>query len=436
MGIKTLHLTNAYHPSSGGIRAFYRAMLAAANAARRPMRLIVPGVETRVEEVGEFGRIYHIAAPRSPIVDSSYRLLLPHAFLSRRGAVRQILEDEQPDLIEVCDKYSLCHLAGLLRRQWLRGLPRPTLVGLSCERFEDNITAVGGGRVGARLARWYVGHVYAGQFDYHLANSEYTARELRDNMAPAWWREVHVVPMGVNVDELGPHHRSLALRAEMAGLVYGRNGRDSADPATITWLLYAGRLAREKNLALLLDTLETLNRTEDDRGGVRRTFRLLIVGNGPEEASLRRDVQRRMPGHVLFWGHVTDRATLAQLYASCDAFVHPNPREPFGIGPLEAMASGVPVVAPSSGGLLAYANERNAWLVDPNATRVADAVIEAITPQASRDARIASARETAAAYGWSSVTRVIFSVYDALHARRVPVSGAQPSGVREAVVKP
>jgi len=454
MGIKTLHLTNAYHPSSGGIRAFYGAMLAAANAERRPMRLIVPSVETRVEEVGAYGRIYHVAAPRSPIVDSCYRLLLPHAFLSRRGAVRRILEAEQPDLIEVCDKYSLCHVAGLLRQRWMRGVARPTLVGLSCERLDDNVTAYGGGRLGARFARWYMGHVYTGQFDYHLANSEYTARELRDSMSPALWREVHVVPMGVTVDDLGPQHRSASLRAEMARLVGARD----RDASRITWLLYAGRLAREKNLSLLFDTLAQLEDAAD-AGDVTRTFRLIIAGNGPQEAALRREAARRLPGRVLFWGHVTDRAMLARLYASCDAFVHPNPREPFGIGPLEAMASGLPLVAPSAGGLLSYASDRNAWLVEPNAAsvenagktgntgntasnaeepsaaRLAAAVRDAVVPGALRDARLSAARETAAAYGWSSVTRVIFSVYDALHARRAPINGAQPSSVREVAVK-
>ena len=52
MPIKTLHLTNAFHPASGGIRTFYRAMLAAANAERRYMRLVVPAEESRIEEVG------------------------------------------------------------------------------------------------------------------------------------------------------------------------------------------------------------------------------------------------------------------------------------------------------------------------------------------------------------------------------------------------
>ena len=58
--------------------------------------------------------------------------------------------------------------------------------------------------------------------------------------------------------------------------------------------------------------------------------------------------------------------TWQTLLANADAFIHPNPREPFGIAPLEAMASGLPLVAPSSGGVMSYATEESAWLAPPD----------------------------------------------------------------------
>ncbi|MGH9163835.1 MAG: glycosyltransferase, partial [Vicinamibacteraceae bacterium] len=202
--MKTLHLTNAWHPSSGGIRTFYRAMLRAANAAGRPMRLVVPAERGSIEEVGEYGRIYYIKAPRAPIVDRRYRLLLPHRYLWPWAAIQEILRVERPDLVEVCDKYALCYLAGVLRRFGVAGIARPTLVGLSCERFDDNVGALGGSSSAVRaLARWYMGHVYTPQFDYHLANSDYTAEEIRGAQVPRHRRDVHVVPMGVDVDRFG-----------------------------------------------------------------------------------------------------------------------------------------------------------------------------------------------------------------------------------------
>ena len=92
MSIKTLHITNSYHGSSGGIRTFYRALLEAADRHRREVRLIVPGAQDSIEEVGRYARIYTISAPRSPVFDSRYRLLLPHLYaLPYESKLKKIL---------------------------------------------------------------------------------------------------------------------------------------------------------------------------------------------------------------------------------------------------------------------------------------------------------------------------------------------------------
>jgi hypothetical protein len=64
MPIKTLHLTNAYHPTSGEVKTFYRALLTAAEERGRPLRLVVPGENYAEEEAGRYGRVYQISAPR------------------------------------------------------------------------------------------------------------------------------------------------------------------------------------------------------------------------------------------------------------------------------------------------------------------------------------------------------------------------------------
>ncbi len=61
-------------------------------------------------------------------------------------------------------------------------------------------------------------------------------------------------------------------------------------------------------------------------------------------------------------------------------FRAPEPAQPLGIGPLEAMASGVPLVAPAAGGVLSYATRQNAWLAEPAGEDFADAVREAMAP--------------------------------------------------------
>ena len=415
MAIKTLHLTNAYHATSGGIRTFYRALLAQANEERRPFCLVVPGAADGVEEVGAYARIYSVKARASPVFDSRYRVLLPGSYLARDGRLRKIIEEEQPDLIEICDKYSLFYLAALLRKEWLPRMKRPTLVGLSCERMDDNVSAyISAGRLGRALSRAYIRHMYGPPFDAHVANSEYTAGELRRNL---WDRSpdfIHVCPMGVDFRAFGPVHRDRQFRRRL--LVQAGGTADSV------MLLYAGRMSPEKNLGLLIDMLEQLQRPTD-QGGPARDYRLVLAGDGPETEALLRDASHRVRHRVLWVGTIRDRAELAKYYASTDVFVHPNPREPFGIGPLEAMASRVPVVVPSAGGVLSYANPTNAWLAEPVGASFAHAVRSAVLRPS--EARLAAAGETARQLDWSRVASRFFKLYDDLHRRRSAASSAE-----------
>src|SRR5262249_54306490 len=126
---------------------------------------------------------------------------------------------------------------------------------------------------------------------------------------------------------------------------------------------------------------------------------------------LTRAAESRFPGQVIFLGHMSDRESLANLYANCDAFVHPNPREPFGIAPLEAMASGLPLVAPNSGGVLAYANPENSWLAAAEPEAFARAVISTFENSSTREQKIARALETAAELTWQKAAGRYLDLY-------------------------
>jgi glycosyltransferase involved in cell wall biosynthesis len=175
-------------------------------------------------------------------------------------------------------------------------------------------------------------------------------------------------------------------------------------------LLYAGRLSPEKNVGLLIEMLERLvDRCQTTGGG---DFRLVIAGDGPLAGELRAAARARVPGRTLFVGAIADVNQLATYYASADVFVHPNPREPFGIAPLEAMASGVPVVLPDTGGVLSYATPENAWQASPTAECFASAVWDATT--ARDDRRILNAQRTAQTHDWPRVAARWFAMYDEL----------------------
>lgn len=400
MVVTSLHVTNAWHAESGGIQTFYRALLHGAAAAGRRVVLVVPSDADAIEDHGAHGRIYRVAAPRAPAFDRRYRILYPHVFLpGLAGALTRIVADERPDVLEVCDKYSLPYLAAVLRKGLLPGLPRPALlVGLSCERFDDNLAAyVAGGVMARAFTRWYIRHIYGPPFDVHLANSVYTAAELRAALHDRTPGFVELCPTGVDASAFGPAHRSPALRARLlTQLGLGADGR---------LLLYAGRLSPEKGLPLLL---ESVSRLLDRRAGERAG--LIVAGAGPLLPTLGRALPPGLQSRTVFTGHLS-REALAAHYATCDVFVHPNTREPFGIAPLEAMASGIPVVLPAAGGVLTYATADNAWLAAPDPEAFAAAIESALD---GNPARIEAARQTAERFAWPVVVAAYFALQDRL----------------------
>jgi glycosyltransferase involved in cell wall biosynthesis len=105
-----------------------------------------------------------------------------------------------------------------------------------------------------------------------------------------------------------------------------------------------------------------------------------------------------------------------------DAFVHPNPHEPFGITPLEAMASGLPLVAPRAGGVLSYANDDNAWLCHPTAEAFAAAVHSIFGSDREKRRRVQLARITAEQHDWSEIAGRYFNLIDSIHCARVGVT--------------
>jgi alpha-1,6-mannosyltransferase len=374
--------------------------------------VVVPGARDGVEDHGPHGRIQTLAAPAAPAFDRRYRVLYPHRYLPGVGrALTRIVADERPAVLEIADKYSLPYFAALLRKRLIRGVPRPPLlVGLSCERFDDNMAAyVTTGAVSRAFTRWYLRHVYGPPFDVHLANSAYTAAELRQAFHDRDPEFVQVCAPGVDVSGFGPSHRSPALRtALLNALGLGAGGR---------LLLYAGRLSPEKNLPLLIESVRLLlTRPAGAEVG------LVIAGDGPQRSSLERAMPARLAARVRFVGHLS-RTALAAHLASCDAFVHANPREPFGIGPLEAMASGVPVVLPAAGGVLTFATAANAWLAEPAPGPFAAAIEAAL---AGDPARVEAGVRTAERFAWPHVTAAYFALLDRLVA--APPSLARRSG--------
>jgi len=422
--IKSVHITNYYHKNSGGISTSFNNLLAAAERHRRLVRLIVPGETESVEEVNEFAKIYYVPARQSPVFDKRYRVMMPWDYMPGDSIIRKILLKEMPEMIEVTDKYTLSMLGAMIRVGKFKQLGRPMLVHFSCERMDDNIGSfLGGGNVGKWFARRVMGNYNFPLFDFHIANSPYTAREFYESVEKSenpnrsdwffnWcWRvfkapripfeeRIAVCPRGVNVEQFSPDRKSDQVKREM---------RERANiPANSIVLLYAGRISPEKNIKLLPEFMEILAKDSD------KDYRLLVAGAGPQADWLREETAKKTPNKIIQLGHL-DKETLSDYYANADVFVHPNPREPFGIAPLEAMASGTPTLAPNAGGLLAYATNENAWLVEPTAENFANAVREITGDEELSNRKIEKAFEAVRANTREISTDRLLATYDRMY---------------------
>lgn len=419
--MKSVHITNYYHKNSGGISTSYNNLMAAAARHKRFVRLIVPGEMEEIEDVNEFARIYYVPAKYSPIFDKRYRLMMPWQYMPNDSIIRKILLSEMPDMVEITDKYTLSMFGAMVRLGKFKQLGRPMLVHFSCERMDDNVSSfLSKGSFGGWLARNVIGKYTLPTFDFHLANSVYTADEFMESVMTKdgpdkginrfwrWFRaprvplteRIRVCPRGVDAVQFTPDRKAESVRQEMI--------ERAGVPADSVILLYAGRISPEKNIELLPDIMRILASDKE------KDFRLLIAGDGPQADWLKEEGLKIGEGKIVMLGHL-DKETLSNYYANADVFIHPNPKEPFGIAPLEAMASGVPTVAPRAGGILSYATDDNVWLVEPNAEEFATAIRDAAGNSESKTNRVKNAVETARANTREASTDRLFATYDEIY---------------------
>jgi glycosyltransferase involved in cell wall biosynthesis len=230
----------------------------------------------------------------------------------------------------------------------------------------------------------------------NLCPSSVTRRELLEHGLP----NVGIWRGGVDAERFHPAKRSLAMRERLAG------GRPD-----LPLLLSVGRLAREKgieSLAWLMDELPDV--------------RLALVGDGPDRGRLGR-VFAKLPVH--FAGFLAGEE-LAAAYASADVFVMPSRTETLGFVALEAMASGVPVVAADAGGLRDVVQHgENGLLYDPLQHKGALAPVRALL--ASRGLRLELARmgrKAAENASWEAETlRLVAAYEEAIERARRTVAG-------------
>lgn len=315
-------VTMFYTPVSGGVRTYLDAKHRWLTG-RAQHSLVVPGSRCSHNTF-----LHSVPAPLLPF-GHGYRFPL------RKKNWVDTLTRLRPDLIEAGDPYVTawaCIDAG----QRL-GVP---VVGF----YHSDLPRL----VNSRLGHWtdssldnYIYKLYR-QFDRVLAPSQVMA----DKLLRLGVERVKLQPLGVDTTQFHPRHRDPSFKQSL-GI-----------PDEVYLLIFAGRAAREKNIPLLLKTMELLG----------KNYHLLLVGPG---------MPHGVPDNVSVIHEYVPADRIARYLASSNALIHAGDSETFGLVVLEAMASGIPVIGTRKGAV--------AELVVPGCGLLAETVSAPALAQAARN---------------------------------------------------
>jgi glycosyltransferase involved in cell wall biosynthesis len=205
-------------------------------------------------------------------------------------------------------------------------------------------------------------------------------RQLGVDLLRRGYRDIRVVARGVDTALFNPARRSAALRAAW----------EAGDKDLV--VAHVGRLAPEKNLPLVLTAFAAIRRHAP-------SARLLLVGDGPS----RQRLAQEHPDHI--FAGMRHGEDLAAHYASADLFLFPSMTETYGNVTLEALASGLPVVAyrtAAAAELIRHGD--NGMLADPGASdQFIRAALDLVTRPGALRGAAAAAPQSVAALDWERI---------------------------------
>lgn len=361
-------MTESFLPSLNGVTTSVCRVLDHLAARGHEAVVICPGPAP--ERYGQF-RVRTVQG----LTVRQFRIGLPTADLER------ILREEKPDVVHAASPFGI-GWRGLAAARNL-GIPTVAIYQTDMPSYLAQHAGPLAGRITNVSWRW-IRHLHS-LADITLAPSSATLCELGAHGVPraALWSR------GVDTELYSPElKQSDAVRALRACVA----------PNDETIVGYVGRLAHEKQVHRLAEIA--------DLPGTA----LVVVGDGPTREKLEQLLPK---AHFLGF---RQGLPLAEAYAALDVFVHTGCNETFGQTLQEAMAAGLPVVAPAAGGPLDIVKPGvTGYLFDPNTPGALRATVGTLVDDAAvRDRMGASARRKMAARSWAGVVDELIGFYGAV----------------------
>jgi glycosyltransferase involved in cell wall biosynthesis len=213
-------------------------------------------------------------------------------------------------------------------------------------------------------------------------------QDLKNQLLSNGFERLRIVARGIDTELFNPLKRSQELRDQ-----WGIKDNQKV-------VLYVGRLASEKNLQVTVDTFKAMLQKDSN-------LKMVWVGDGPEKGSLKLSCP-----NSIFAGVQTGEA-LAAHYASGDIFLFSSLSETFGNVTIEAMASGLAVLAYDYAAARQFIDHGvNGFLASPNeANSFVTVGLELIKDDVNLENLRAQARQTTLEISWDQVTKKLENNY-------------------------
>ncbi len=369
--------TDAYIPLPNGVSTSVERCVRALENRGHEVSIIAPNVPNYKDKRKN---VYRLPSVRFVTADSRFALHIPNRVLLK-------IVKKDFDIIHAHNGGPISFLGWEIAKT--RGIPYVFTYWTLIDRYTHYFW---NGKLATPAVMRFVSRVICNYSDYLIVSTNRVKREL---ISYGVNQQIHILPTGIELEEYNKIKKGF-IRNKI------KIGKDTRI------LLHVGRLGKEKSVDFLIKAFAEINKT------LPNTV-LVLVGSGTEEKALQELVIKlQLENRVHFLGSFNPDS-IPQVYADADIFLFASQTETQGMVIIEALASGLPIVAVKDEAFKnVVENNKNGYLVEKNSLKFAQKTIKLLSDNKLHNSFSVNARQTALQFSVKKTAQYLDDVYETL----------------------